>query len=290
MLSDEERARFRAEEEFRRAVREDLDATAKQRTSKLWRFFNSQVGGWLLGTVLVGLTSWGYAAYREAQTATQTKAQKEVELVTKLLPELAKLGSADSILASAMLGHLKTTGGIDSGLAKLIGEALSVAARSSGEQAKSAQGPERSAYVASAEAAVKALGSPKLSPPSPESKSAAPQIPADRGSSLPNTVYIQIADESQRGMAEQLRTRLRETGLPVPAIENVGRKSPSASDVRYYFDSDLGTANQIVAAAKAVGVRVDTPRKLPLLPDARPGLLEMWIGRNEKSGSVAPSP
>src|SRR4051812_9952278 len=103
MLSEEELARFRAEEEFRRAVREDLDAAAKHRTSKLWRFFNSQVGGWLLGTVLVGLTSWGYAAYREAQTATQTKAQKEVELVTKLLPELAKLGTADSILASAML-------------------------------------------------------------------------------------------------------------------------------------------------------------------------------------------
>jgi hypothetical protein len=286
-LTDDEMERYRAEEEFRYAVREELHARTSPAgiRERTWAFFNSQVGGWLLGTVLVGLTSFGYASYKESQSAIRDGAQKDVELVTKLLPELAKIGSPDSILSIAMLKHLRATKGIDGRLAALVDDALAEAARASAERAASAtEGTERSAYVATAEAAVNALGrSSAESSPETHSESA---TQSQTSAPLPPTVYLQIADESQRGLAEQLRTRLRALGLPAPGIEDRGHASPATTDVRYYFDSDRATADKVVAAVREIGIQVAAPRKMQAVPTARPGLLEVWFGRD----SVTTSP
>jgi hypothetical protein len=67
----------------------------------------------------------------------------------------------------------------------------------------------------------------------------------------------------------------------VPAIQDTGKRSPEASEVRYYFDSDLPNATKVVASAKEAGVNVSSPRKMQTMTTARAGLLELWIGKND---------
>jgi hypothetical protein len=63
LLSDEERARIRAEETYRHEVREGLD----DRGNRWWAFLNSAFGLWLLGSVSVGVLTWSFGAIRDRQ-------------------------------------------------------------------------------------------------------------------------------------------------------------------------------------------------------------------------------
>ena len=80
-LSDEERARIRAEETFRYEVRESL---AEQGGSRWWAFLNSAFGLWLLGSVSVGVITWSFGAIRDRQTERAASRTLSRHLLTEI--------------------------------------------------------------------------------------------------------------------------------------------------------------------------------------------------------------
>jgi predicted outer membrane lipoprotein len=304
VLSEEQKSLIRAEEAFREAVRAELAAEkgGRSRWQRLVDFLNMPIGGWVLGTVLVAAFSFLWTQAYERLHATERElaerranAQKDVELVTRLLPALANVGTPENPLALQVVGHLQATGGIDE---KLAG-ALQVVVRESLDEslrrkAGATDDQRRMAYQASAEAAVAALDarqravrleqpvSPAPPPggqpqtvPRPEPSPPAPAAP----SALPQRIYVHIADESQRPQAQALQAYLREQKFLMPGIENVGRaRAPAIADVRYFNDADAATARRVLDEMRKLGVKVNpTPKKLPL--QAPEGQVEIWLPR-----------
>jgi hypothetical protein len=77
-LSDDDRARVRAEEIFRSEVRSQLaNRERPSRGARLLEFLNQPVILWLLSSVVVGLISWQYTRWEERQ-AQQRQIQAEV--------------------------------------------------------------------------------------------------------------------------------------------------------------------------------------------------------------------
>jgi predicted outer membrane lipoprotein len=108
LLSEEQKRLIRAEEAFREAVRAELAADKAERSwwQKVLDFLNMPVGGWVLGTVLVAAFSFIWTqAYERLHAAERelaerrANAQKDVELVTRLLPALANVGTPENPLA-----------------------------------------------------------------------------------------------------------------------------------------------------------------------------------------------
>jgi hypothetical protein len=308
MLSEDQKSLIRAEEAFREAVRAELAAGKGERSrwQKIVDFLNMPVGGWVLGTVLVAGFSflWTQAYERlhvvEREVAERrANAQKDVELVTRLLPSLANVGTPENPLALQVVGHLQATGGIDEKLADalqvVVRRALDESVRRAG--AASDEG-RRMAYQASAEAAVAALESRQRAaraaltpapapPPLPGPPQAAPgadPAPAPRPApasarALPQRIYVHIAEESQRGDAQALQSHFRDRQFLMPGIEDVGRaRAPAVADVRYFNDGDAAIAKDVLDEMRKLGMKVDpVPRKLPL--KAPPGQIEIWLAR-----------
>lgn len=55
-------------------------------------------------------------------------------------------------------------------------------------------------------------------------------------------VYLQIADESQRPLAQRLQQRLVSLGYAVPGIERVGTRAPAKAQLRYVYAEDRAEA------------------------------------------------
>lgn len=86
MLTEEEKARIRAEEVFRLEVREGLAAAKPQAPSRqsLWSLVNSAFGLWLLSSVLLtGLTT-AYTGYRNQREQQLKKEETENRLNTEI--------------------------------------------------------------------------------------------------------------------------------------------------------------------------------------------------------------
>lgn len=273
-LDDDRMRAVRAEEVFRQEVRDEIGlGQPKTRVDGLWAILNSQFVSWLLGSVLIGLVTFVYNQHREARE----DAQKDAELVSKLIPELAKLGSPNSTLAIAVLKSLRANKGIDSNLAGLVDAAMAETARTSIDSAKSATGAEKAALVKTADAAASAAAAANHAlTSSAESAGASPLV-----KDLPSTVFIQYSNALQKPRAEQAKERLVDASLIAPAIQNTGSQSPESSEVRYYFDADFADAARTAAIARDAGVHVKEPRKMPMVKAARPGLIELWIGKKD---------
>jgi hypothetical protein len=316
MLSEDQKSLIRAEEAFRDAVRAELAAGKGERSrwQKVVDFLNMPVGGWVLGTVLVaGFSFLWTQAYERLHVAEReiaerrANAQKDVELVTRLLPSLANVGTPENPLALQVVGHLQATGGIDEKLADalrvVVRQALDESLRRAGATSDEAR---RMAYQASAEAAVAALESRQraarvdltLAPPPepaapPRQPAEAPRdvvgtapapapVPAPAPASapgLPKRIYVHIADESQRVDAQALQAHFRDQRFLMPGVENVGSaRAPAVADVRYFNDDDAAIAKGVLDEMRKLGMKVDpAPRKLPL--KAPPGQIEIWFPR-----------
>jgi hypothetical protein len=97
-------------------------------------------------------------------------------------------------------------------------------------------------------------------------------------STLPVQVYLQIADDHQRGKAEAIRTILQQKGYVVPGIENVAGKAdiPKNTNVRYYNDQDKAIAEAIVSILKDQGLSTAYAYRVARFK-ARPGSIEIWF-------------
>ncbi len=82
-------------------------------------------------------------------------------------------------------------------------------------------------------------------------------------------VYIQISNESQRAAAKEAAGRLQEKGYIVAGIENVGKKSPDKTELRFFHGTQQETDDtkditrilqdiRIAAQVKKIGANGDT--------------------------------
>lgn len=96
-------------------------------------------------------------------------------------------------------------------------------------------------------------------------------------------VYLQIANEAQRPMAQALAQRFREFSYDVPGLELVGNRAPDNTEVRVQGKSERGYARWV---ARVVGQIANQSHggKAPVLGtlrNARPATdtYEVWLGR-----------
>ena len=92
-------------------------------------------------------------------------------------------------------------------------------------------------------------------------------------------VYLQIANEAQRPLAEALARRFATAGYDVPALEVVGDKAPARSEVRAQGKSERGLARWVL---RVVGDLAGQPAVPASLRNARPSTdtYEVWLGRD----------
>ena len=87
MVSDDVKARIRAEEVYREEVRASLRDPSTTR-GRIWAFLNSSFGMWLLTSALVGLATWGFTAWRDAVNRASDRAavvrRLDIEIATRL--------------------------------------------------------------------------------------------------------------------------------------------------------------------------------------------------------------
>lgn len=286
MLTDDERQTIRAAEEFRQLIRDNQAAKAQApatRGERIIAFFNTSLGGWILGTLVVG--GFGYLwtqaqaqLHRDELKAAQARAnaQQDVVVVTQLLPPLAHVGTPENRLASEIIFHLKQTNGIDARLADALnGVLLNVAAenqRRARESASAGDPAQHAVYIAAAEAAASAADAEL---PRASKTSLSPSAPAASGA--PKRIYVQIANEDQRARGEQIRAAFRDKGYLMPGIEDVGSRAPAKPDVRYFRPEDKDAAEEVARELSQMGIDVGEARQISMR--AQPGQLEIWLAK-----------
>jgi len=295
MLSDDEKSRVRAEEEFRAEIRKELEARKGPPGlgTRVWTFLNSQFGGWLLGTVVIGSAGIGFTTYVNWRNADainrqeiRARAREDGQTVSALLTHLGSDRPAVAAGAAALLTDLSRRNGIDPSLAASLEVVISTYQRTAaGSNTTEAQRAGAEASVAVQDA----RSTPALEDPdSPGNGSAGEcrqtEALTERRNSdpsfatSPRRVYLHIADESQRGAALNLASRLREEGYLVPGVENVGRNSPGQTEVRFFNSEDADFAEDVFEIAAAANVpSLASPKCPPLY--ARLGHVEVFFAR-----------
>ncbi len=105
-----------------------------------------------------------------------------------------------------------------------------------------------------------------------------PPAVAPAQTELTPRVYIHIADDAQLASAREAAAALRGSGQLVPSIENVGARSPSITQLRYFSADESQLANVIAQTLQAAGV----PAEAQLIPgfenaNVRQHHFELWF-------------
>ncbi len=98
-------------------------------------------------------------------------------------------------------------------------------------------------------------------------------------SARPPVVYIQMANEAQRPLAQALAERIRASGYAVPAIEHVGARAPGRSEVRVQGGSVQGWGRWL---SKIVSDFAGEPASLSTLRGVHPAndTFEIWLDKD----------
>lgn len=98
-------------------------------------------------------------------------------------------------------------------------------------------------------------------------------------SARPPVVYIQMANEAQRKLAQALAERIRASGYTVPAIEHVGARAPGRSEVRVQGGSVQGWGRWL---GKIVSDFAGEPATLSTLRGVHPAndTFEIWLDKD----------
>jgi hypothetical protein len=94
---------------------------------------------------------------------------------------------------------------------------------------------------------------------------------------VPPTVYLHIADESQRDAAREIATKLRDIGCYLAGIQNVmgnGGVPKGITAVRYFHQVDGAWASKVADVLKQAGVPAETKLKDDPVPIGR---LMVWF-------------
>jgi hypothetical protein len=85
MLSEEDKQRIKEEEIFRSEVQKSLSGQRPETAHKrLWAFFNTSLGIWVLSTIAVGLFGWMYAQWQVGQQNAEQIRKIDVEIHARI--------------------------------------------------------------------------------------------------------------------------------------------------------------------------------------------------------------
>jgi hypothetical protein len=291
MLTSEEKEKLRSEEEFRSLVRQEIAARASPPGAgrRVWTFLNSQFGGWLLGTVVVAGVSFGFTTYiswrnqdQLREQAERQRAREDGQTVSALLPYLGSDSRTVAQGAAVLLTHLSEHG-IDKSLGASLREVLATYQQAAtSETASEAQRGGAEASVALQDSVSDSGQVTPAAAAAAATECHPPQAVLDKRdsdlswSTSPRRVYLHIAAESQRPLANQLAASLRAAGYLVPGVENVGEtRSPRATEIRFFNEDDQILAQQVFDLIKDSVPDLATPKCPPLY--ARRGHLEVFL-------------
>jgi len=107
-------------------------------------------------------------------------------------------------------------------------------------------------------------------------------------------VYLQFGEASDSELAARLREGLRASGrYVVPPAERVGAvRLPGATEVRYFRNEDAAAAQALADELGALGqaAQVVSLAGKPIAAQAKPGTLEVWLGRDKPVDKRLPAP
>jgi hypothetical protein len=100
--------------------------------------------------------------------------------------------------------------------------------------------------------------------------------------SNPSLVYIQIADARQLEKAQKIQQELNNRGFSAPGVENVGKKAPNTTELRYFRRSDANKLNDITETLKESNIEAKAVY-VPGYEDSKivkPRQYELWLARD----------
>jgi hypothetical protein len=106
---------------------------------------------------------------------------------------------------------------------------------------------------------------------------------------IPPRFFIHISEESQRSLAQQLATLLKNKGYLVQSIQNVGEQNIKVNQLRYFRKSDPGfpRPSEIVKLLEGTQLGTWTPVLFSSYADkVPPGQFELWFASPEGARSA----
>lgn len=110
-LTEEEKTHLRAEEEFRHQIRKGLEENDRHRGSRFtaWQFLNSNLGLFLLSTILISLLSWSYARWDVTRKLADENRQRINKLDLEIAYRIVRAERTRNIVALARGSRSKET-------------------------------------------------------------------------------------------------------------------------------------------------------------------------------------
>lgn len=240
---------------------------------------------WIVTALVIPLTAWlwGQSQERQAalareQAAVIANAQRNADLVIRLLPALSKApGEPERENALAIVTMLAAKGDLDPAL------------KAAFERVRGSLTPAEVEIVARnapvSEGRADTFASAASEP------TAWMQLPGAR-------LYVQIFDERQRERAEAVQAEARTLNLAAPGVENVvrsasakGRAAPQGYDapvLLFFKPEDRATAERLAAALQAkLDLRVSLRDRSSNAAFAKvpAGQLELWFADPSRAGA-----
>lgn len=273
-----------------------LRAPARGKIGKCLDFLNSHFGGWLLGTVLLGVFTFGWTFYQEtygsvkqqkdaankrAETEKRNQESREdSEFLSKTFLETSKTDEEKNCRIAQLMDmrHSDCKNDLTSAPCQwLRGFKAEIKIESySIESCKAyvVQKVDDRPSLTSTQNRPQGEATPQTVTISPVAKNA---VAEKLIRELPARVYIQIFDEQDRGKAKDFQAKLRSSGFIVPGIENVGDDNGGKAQrlnknvIRCYDKNDCERANDVKAI---VGSDFSVE---PNAGNANSGTLEVWF-------------
>lgn len=279
-IPESEKLRIRAEELYRQQISADLNAKKEQPKNKVWEFINSSFGIWFFSTCIVGLITFLYSQHQEriqqANEKIEAQARKEerqkeeaqenahrnASMVTLLLPYLTSEDEKEWRIAIEVTRYLKQNSQLPPELESALEGIVLTPSQSVTQAAEFNEKRKAAATVLDAVT----TSSQQLSVPE---------------GTLPPRVYIQIASESQRAVAERLESHLNKNNFLAPGIENVSKKAncPDSTEVRYFQQDEKDEATRLVRLIQSITTCKKTPQLITPRGNSRPRHYEVWFSR-----------
>jgi hypothetical protein len=239
--------------------------------ARMAAFFDSKIGFWFLSAVLystvVAAASAAYSyANRQlnadeiAQRAAADRALRDTETMVKLAPMITSEKLPEAQMGALLLTDLAENAAVDRKVAesakKILDRTVAVGTRPGASDA------ERAA----AEVVAAAVDKPRLDQIQQGDSTVTTATPAPAAGPLPVTaqalptrLYIQIAAQSDRQVAEPIRAAFRNAGILVPDFEVIGpKRAPRADEIRYCKDKVVEDAlSKVELVARERGIKVN---------------------------------
>lgn len=282
MLTDEEKARLRAEETFRDEVRRHLENEKPRRTlgARLWDALNSAIVLWLLSSVVVGSLTCYYEDAREDAAAARAeaarKAADEREMATRQAADDREMASRRLAAAIDLVPHLSSNEVSERAIALAILKNSPLAAE---------------VYTTAVRLE---LEKPVLNEADQEQKretarewdSGSVAVPTRTAEKVPARIYVHVPVEADRSAdVRKIEALLQPRGMVVITVPT-SQRGPDQTDVRYYAiperaELERREAQTIIDILKPQfgNIRAE-PRAITEFGSVRPRHFELWFGRS----------